>query len=109
MKTKFYTPLRVDCVADIIYVLDNNGKVLCYIIKDTFKNQIDLALLIASSPEMADALVNAHNTIEYLRQYVCNQGLSAESDCDESLSEIKSILEKATGQTIEELTNQEGL
>jgi len=38
------------------------------------------------------ALETAKETIEYVKQYVENRGLSAEDDCDEALEEIEQSL-----------------
>lgn len=61
------------------------------------------ARLIAAAPEMLHALIDALDTIKYVREYVAGQGLSAEEDCDESIKIIQHAIERATGNTIDEV------
>lgn len=79
--------------------VSSDERTICYVFTDD-KTDAN-ARLISAAPDMIEALRECHDTISYLKQYVEGQGLSAEDDCIDTLRVIKSVIEKATGQTIE--------
>jgi hypothetical protein len=78
-------------------IIDEFEQVICQ--RSTGHNQIETeanARLIAASPEMLEVLIDVYRNELYYQMAPIKD-------------RVKIIIEKATGQTIEELTNQEGL